>query len=166
MDTPNSPNPLNASSPEAEMLNRYLNALRRSDEALGRLVKHLHDNHLEDSTLLVIEGDVETRAALRDAAAAFTAVPRLPAPAHRVITEPAQIAQRRVELSIPAKLPRVQMMFHTPQRGHADLYPLEVLQHVLETLRSGAGRRHDPRARCGRPATARSAKRAAPRSGR
>jgi lipoteichoic acid synthase len=38
-------------------LNRYLNALRISDETLGRIIKHLSNKGLLDSTLIVVVGD-------------------------------------------------------------------------------------------------------------
>lgn len=40
-----------------QMLNRYLNALRRSDEALGRLLDGLREQGLSDSTLVIVVGD-------------------------------------------------------------------------------------------------------------
>ena len=40
-----------------QMLNRYLNALRRSDEALGRLIQALQEQGLSDSTLVIVVGD-------------------------------------------------------------------------------------------------------------
>ena len=40
-----------------ESLNRYLNALRAGDAALGRVLKHLEDIGLADSTLVVVLGD-------------------------------------------------------------------------------------------------------------
>src|SRR5262249_52319384 len=59
---------------------------------------------------------------------------RPPAPPPRL--HPPQTAQRRIDLSLPANVPRLEMLFHTPQRGHPDLYPLEVLQYVLSQGRT------------------------------
>ena len=40
-----------------QMLNRYLNALRRSDEAFGRLLQLLREKGVSDSTLVIVVGD-------------------------------------------------------------------------------------------------------------
>jgi len=42
---------------ENESLNRYLNALRVGDGALGKVLQHLEDTGLADSTLVVVLGD-------------------------------------------------------------------------------------------------------------
>ncbi len=44
-------------APQDELLNRYLNALRDGDAALGVILKSLEDSGLLDSTLVVVVGD-------------------------------------------------------------------------------------------------------------
>jgi zinc protease len=103
--------------------------LRRATRS--EVVEFYNRYYVPANAILVIAGDVQAPAAMHEAATAFAAVPKLPAPRRREVTEPPQTALRRVDLSLPANLPRVEMNFHVPKRGHPDLYPLEVLQYVL-----------------------------------
>ena len=80
---------------------------------------------------LVITGDVDPQQALAAAGSAFEAVPKLPMPLHRPIAEPAQIAERRMRVSLPTQVARVAVMFSGPARKSPDSAALEVLQYAL-----------------------------------
>jgi zinc protease len=97
----------------------------------SEVVRFYEQYYLPANAVLVIVGDVRAGDALRAATTAFAPVPKLPAPVRRQVIEPPQIAQRRIELALPANLPRLELLLHVPQRGHPDLYPLEILQYAL-----------------------------------
>lgn len=87
--------------------------------------------YVPGNATLVITGDVDPAEALASAAQAFQAVPKLPVPQHQVITEPAQVAERRMRVTLPTQVARVALEFSGPPRRSPDVYALEILQDVL-----------------------------------
>jgi zinc protease len=80
---------------------------------------------------LVIVGDVQPEEAIGAARQAFAAVPKYSAPVRRVVSEPAQIAARRVRLSLPTQVQRLELVFPGVTRSHADAPPLLLLSYAL-----------------------------------
>lgn len=80
---------------------------------------------------LVITGDVQPEDAFAAARAAFSAVPRLPAPARPALAEPAAPGARRLRLALSTQVPRVEVIFRTPNRRSPDVYALHVLAYAL-----------------------------------
>jgi len=80
---------------------------------------------------LVIAGDVPAPEALAAARAAFAGVPKLPAPANRSVQEPPQAASRRLRMTLPTQVPRLQILFPIPNRKSQDTYALHLLEYAL-----------------------------------
>ncbi|HTE21004.1 MAG TPA: pitrilysin family protein, partial [Armatimonadota bacterium] len=88
--------------------------------------------YVPSNATLVIAGDVSPEEALTAARKAFAAVPAVPAPPRREVTEPAPIAAgRQLRVSLPTGVARLGVVFPLPSRRSADIYPLHVLESIL-----------------------------------
>jgi predicted Zn-dependent peptidase len=82
-------------------------------------------------------GDVNTKDTLAKVAKYFDRIPAQPAPAPVDATEPPQTAERRQTIDDPlARLPRLDMVWHTPGAYTPDSDALGVLSLVLSSGRS------------------------------
>jgi zinc protease len=90
-----------------------------------------------NNAVLSIVGDVNTASALEKVRTYFEAIPSQPAPTPADMTEPAQSAERREVLDDPlARLPRLDVVWHTPAALTPDDDALTVLASVLSSGRS------------------------------
>jgi predicted Zn-dependent peptidase len=90
-----------------------------------------------NNAILTIVGDVDTKTTLAKVAKYFERIPSQPEPAPVDMTEPAQTAERRDALQDPlARLPRIDMAWHTPGVYTKDDDALTVLALVLSSGRS------------------------------
>ncbi len=90
-----------------------------------------------NNAILSVVGDVNTKDVLAKVAKYFDRIPAQPAPAPVDMTEPAQTAERRQTLEDPlARLPRIDMAWHTPGSFATDDDALTVLATVLSSGRS------------------------------
>ncbi len=79
----------------------------------------------------VVVGDLDPRSAIREMERAFAAIPKLPAPARPRLEEPPSLGERRVMLRLEAQAPRLEVLFHTPRRGHLHQAALELIVQAL-----------------------------------
>ena len=90
-----------------------------------------------NNAVLVIVGDVETKATLDRVRKAFEAIPSQPPPPKVDLTEPRQTAERRQRLEDPlARLARLDLAYKVPPRLTPDDDALQVLGTVLSSGRS------------------------------
>jgi predicted Zn-dependent peptidase len=90
-----------------------------------------------NNAVLSIVGDVNTKDALEKARKYFERIPSQPAPAPVDIREPAQTEERRDAIEDPlARLPRVDIAWHTPPANTPDDDALTILTSVLTSGRS------------------------------
>jgi zinc protease len=90
-----------------------------------------------NNAVLSIVGDVKTAECLEKVRKYFDRIPSQPAPAPPDMTEPAQTEERRQTIDDAlAKLPRVDIVFHTPPALAPDDDALTVLANVLSSGRS------------------------------
>jgi predicted Zn-dependent peptidase len=90
-----------------------------------------------NNAVLSIVGDVKTAECLEKVRKYFDRIPSQPAPAPADMTEPPQAAERRQTLDDAlARLPRVDIVFHTPPALAPDDDALTVLANILSSGRS------------------------------
>ena len=90
-----------------------------------------------NNAVLSIVGDVNTKETLEKARKYFERIPSQPAPAPVDIKEPAQTAERRATIEDAlARLPRVDIAWHTPPANTPDDDALTILASVLTSGRS------------------------------
>jgi predicted Zn-dependent peptidase len=90
-----------------------------------------------NNAVLSIAGDVKTAACLEKVRQYFDRIPSQPAPAPVDMTEPPQTAEKRMTLEDAlARLPRVDIVWHTPAALAPDDDALTVLANVLSGGRS------------------------------
>lgn len=87
-----------------------------------------------NNATVVVVGDVKARAVFKLARKYFGNIPRRPLNRPEIPSEPPQTETRRVEVSVPAELPYLEIGYHTPTLGTKDNtepYALDVLAGVL-----------------------------------
>jgi len=95
-------------------------------------LKAFYDRYYQpNNATLVLVGDFDTAALLRQAEAAFGPIPAGPPLPARRFSEPAQQGERSVELRREAKLTFLYAAYHTPTLDHPDGHALEVAAQLL-----------------------------------
>lgn len=80
----------------------------------------------------VIVGDIKRKDAVALVAKYFGNIPAGTREPPKVTTvEPPQMGERRVKVLKDTKMPLVVLGYHTPEIGHKDIYPLELLSNIL-----------------------------------
>jgi zinc protease len=96
---------------------------------------HLYDHYkryyVPDNATLVIVGDVDSDAALRQAERHFGKIPSGGAPPRLKTREPEQTGERRVVVRKEGTTAYLKVAFHAPSIGDRAFYPLLVLDAVL-----------------------------------
>ncbi|MBM3783945.1 MAG: insulinase family protein [Acidobacteria bacterium] len=96
-----------------------------------------HKTYYVPSNMCVaVVGDVDAAAIKKLAEKYFGPIPAGPLPPRLVTTEPKQEGMKRVAVTSPAQ-PFVAVAYHRPESTHADDAPLEVLNGVLSSGRTG-----------------------------
>ncbi|MFB3818868.1 MAG: M16 family metallopeptidase [Candidatus Methylomirabilales bacterium] len=83
------------------------------------------------NAVLVIVGDVRTAAAVERVAQYFGSLPAGPRAPRVTAVEPPQRGERRVQVRDGGAAAHLQALYRIPPAGHADLYPLIVLDGLL-----------------------------------
>ncbi len=97
-----------------------------------RLRQFYNDFYYPNNATLVVVGDFDKAAALKEIANKFAAIPKSPKAFPSVYTvEPPQIGERRFTVSRGKELARVMVAYHTPRGLDRATYPLDVMQSVL-----------------------------------
>lgn len=93
--------------------------------------------YVPNNAVLVIGGDIDTRAALNLVRKYFGDIPHGTKPISRDLPqEPRSTAEKRVTFYDNIQLPAVVIAYHTPKPGTADYYALDLLTSVLSTGKS------------------------------
>ena len=95
------------------------------------MVSYFRTFYAPNDCILVLVGDFDTNAALAKITQAFGVIPRQPAPAPPVNSEPEQRGERRVEVHYPAETESFQMGWKAPGVGSDDVYALDVISSIL-----------------------------------
>jgi zinc protease len=97
---------------------------------------YYHRYYLPNNCTLVVVGDLDPKAALKDIEDTFGRLPAGPLPPKVTAKEPKHYGPCRVQVQREAQLPVVLMNYHVPNWESADAYPLEMLHRVLSQGRS------------------------------
>ncbi|MEJ5331037.1 MAG: pitrilysin family protein [Desulfobaccales bacterium] len=89
-----------------------------------------------NNATLVVVGDIDLEATLKDIREVYGALPKGPQPPQPTAREPRQYGERRVWVQREAQLPYVVMVHHVPNWQHPDCFALELLARVLSQGRS------------------------------
>jgi zinc protease len=95
------------------------------------LKAHFKMGYAPNNCTLVLVGDVKFDTAMTLAKKHLEPIPRQAPPPPVRTKEPEQLGERRVTLNKPAQLPMVQVLYHVPERKHADGPALQVFQTLL-----------------------------------
>jgi zinc protease len=97
---------------------------------------YYHSYYLPNNCTLVVVGDIDPEAALKDIEATFGRLPAGPAPPRVTAKEPQHYGPCRLQVQREAQFPVVLMAYHVPNWESPDAYPLEMLHRVLSQGRS------------------------------
>jgi len=89
-----------------------------------------------NNAFIVVTGDFDTEAILKQIKTAFGHIPRGAEPPKVQVQEPPQTGERRVYLKKEAELPFLLMYYHTPNLKSPDSYALDLLTVILAGGRS------------------------------
>jgi zinc protease len=95
------------------------------------LKAHFKMGYAPNNCTLVLVGDIRFDTAMTLAKKYLEPIPRQEPPPPVRTKEPEQMGERRVTLSKPAQLPMLQILYHVPERKHADTPVIQVLQTLL-----------------------------------
>lgn len=97
-----------------------------------RLRQFYNDFYYPNNATLVVIGDFDKAATLKEIENKFAGIPKSPKPFPTVYTtEPPQEGERRFTVSRGKELARVMVAYHTPRGIDRATYPLDILQSVL-----------------------------------
>ena len=101
-----------------------------------KLMRHINRFYTPDNAVLVLAGNIDPAAAMRDIKKYFGAIPRAASERDEVVTrEPPPIGATRFTVREDVE-PRIDALFHTPGYPNGDLYALDIIEGVLSD-RSG-----------------------------
>ena len=95
------------------------------------LVIYYHRMYAPNNMIVVVVGDVQTDNAMINIRKAFGHGQRRHNPAITLPSEPPQVGKRTVDKEMAIAQARMMVSFRTVHLTHADLYPLDVLSHIL-----------------------------------
>jgi len=101
--------------------------------------EHYRRYYKPNNAILVLAGDIDTTAVMRDIKRYFGSIPRGDEFPPIVTEEPAQVGEKRLTMHRGDTPPRLDVLFHTPGYPSEDLYALDVLEGVLS---GNSGRLH------------------------
>ena len=100
------------------------------------LVDYYKLYYAPNNAFIVVTGDFDTEAILKQIKTAFGHIPRGAEPPKVQVQEPPQTGERRVYLKKEAELPFLLMYYHTPNLKSPDSYALDLLTVILAGGRS------------------------------
>lgn len=107
-----------------------------SQLTLDDLRNYYRTYYVPNNAFLVVVGDFQSEALFTEIEKYFGPIPKGPAPpAVRSKVAP-QTGERRITVKRPARLPAFVLLYHVPNLGHPDSFPLEVLATILSTGKS------------------------------
>ena len=98
---------------------------------VGDALQHYRTYYIPNNAFIVVVGDFDTTALIKQITDAFGDTPIGPPPPAVRAVEPVQHGERRVELRREAQLPYVAMAYHVPNLNSPDAAALEVLGAIL-----------------------------------
>ena len=102
-----------------------------SQATVGDALQHYRTYYIPNNAFIVVVGDFDTTALIKQITDAFGDTPIGPPPPAVRAVEPVQHGERRVELRREAQLPYVAMAHHVPNLNSPDAAALEVLGAIL-----------------------------------
>jgi zinc protease len=103
-----------------------LEAITRDD-----LFLHYRSYYVPANALIAVAGDFRTRPMLERLRRLFGRIPKKPAPAHTVRSEPEMSGERRVAVEGPGDTTYVELAYRAPSARSRDFSPLAVLDSIL-----------------------------------
>jgi zinc protease len=97
---------------------------------------YYHRYYLPNNCTVVVVGDFDPAAALKDIEETFGKLPPGPEPPKVTAKEPKHYGERRVTVHREAQFPALLITYHTPNWQDPDAYPLELLSRILSQGRS------------------------------
>ena len=101
------------------------------------LAAYYRAHYAPNNATLVVVGDFDTQAVILEAKRLFGRIPRRPPTPPVTTVEPAQEGQRSTDVKRPAATSYIEIAFHVPQVSHPDHIPLDVVQNILGSGRTG-----------------------------
>ena len=95
------------------------------------LYGYYRQHYVPNNATLVIVGDVETDAALKNAARRFGGIPSGSVQARKYTTEPPQLGERRITVAKEGTTAYLKVAYHAPSATDEEFFPLLVLDSVL-----------------------------------
>jgi zinc protease len=95
------------------------------------LYQYYRRHYVPNNATLVVVGDVETEDVLGRVRAQFGGIPPGPLPPRVRPIEPDQLGERRVRIAREGTTAYLKLAYHAPAVGHADFFPMLVLDAVL-----------------------------------
>ena len=102
-----------------------------SQATVGDALQHYRTYYIPNNAFIVVVGDFDTTALIKQITDAFGDTPIGPPPPAVRAVEPVQHGERRVELRREAQLPYVAMAYHVPNLNSPAAAALEVLGAIL-----------------------------------
>jgi predicted Zn-dependent peptidase len=93
--------------------------------------EHYQKYYKANNAILVLAGDFETETVLPLIKKYFAELPKGESHQRLKIKEPNQVAAKKITQIKKEAKPRVDLYFHTPEIGHPDLYPIDIIEGVL-----------------------------------
>jgi zinc protease len=97
---------------------------------------YYHRYYLPNNCTVVLVGDFDAAAALKDLEETFGQLPPGPEPPKVTAQEPKHYGECRVQVHREAQFPALLITYHVPNWQDADAYPLELLSRILSQGRS------------------------------
>lgn len=96
------------------------------------LWEYYRSRYIPNNALIVVAGDIDTKAVMKKIRKEFGPIPKGPEPEPLEAGEPVQRGERRVYVNKEAELPYVMAAYKAPNVLHEDSYALDVLASVLD----------------------------------
>jgi predicted Zn-dependent peptidase len=98
---------------------------------IKKLYNHIRQYYTPDNAVIVLTGNIDPAAAVKNIKNYFGAIPRAAEPKREVVTrEPPPLGETRFTVHDNAE-PHIDMMFHTPGYPNEDIYKLDVVESIL-----------------------------------
>jgi len=107
----------------------YMDDLKRITRE--QLYNHYRTYYVPGNAVLTLAGDFDTQEMLLKVRQLYESIPTSGVASHRVMTEPAQHSERRVEVNGPGETTYLRIAWHVVQASHPDFWALTVLDSLL-----------------------------------
>jgi len=95
-------------------------------------LEYYRSRYLPGNAVIVAAGDFDTTEAMELIRSYYDSIPSGELPEDEIAKEPAQSGERRDTLDVKWRMPVVKIGFLAPPAGSEDIYPLDILQMILD----------------------------------